>query len=268
MYHHTMPSKYSKSAGLFVGLAALLCAVTPAAAQTLGDAASFAIHATTGVTAAGAATINGDVGISPNGSESITGFPPAIVTPPFGIHANDGLAISARGAVTALQTELGTNGACTNNLAGEQMAGMTFGPGIHCFPSTADLAATSNMILSGAGSYTFRVPAGLTANVNSTVTLIGVNPCNVFWRVGTATLNGVNFAGTVVASAGVTLGTSATLAGRALVTAGPVTMAGANNIQGCAAAVPTLSEWAVIGLSVLLAVSGFVAMRRRRPRIA
>jgi hypothetical protein len=247
----------------YVGVAALLFSASPALAQSLGAATSFAISATAGVTAAGGAgtIITGDVGTSP--SASITGFPPALVTAPFSLHANDTAAIDARAAVTALYTELGV-GPCTTT-PGAQMAAINFGPGIHCFSSTADLALGSSMTLTGAGVYIFRVPAELTANVLSTVTIAGANPCLVFWQVGSAaTLNGANFPGNVVAQAGVTLGVSASLAGRALVTAGPVTLSGTNIIQGCSTGVPTLSEWAMITLTVLLALAGFSAIRGRR----
>lgn len=217
------------------GLAALLCAPLTAAAQSLGAASSFAVEGFAGVTAAGGAgtVVSGDVGSSP--SASITGFPPALVVPPFGLHPNDAAAIAAQAADVALFTSLGA-GACTDNL-GAQMNGANIGPGIHCFSSTADLAALGTMTLSGAGLYIFRVPSGLTANVGSTVTLAGVDPCNVFWQVGTAaTLNGVNFPGNVVAQAGVTLGVGASLTGRALATAGPVTLSGGNTVGGCSAA--------------------------------
>ena len=49
---------------------------------------------------------------------------------------------------------------------------------------------------------------------------------------------GHEFSGTVVAQAGVTLGVGADLTGRALVTNGPVTMAGSNLVGGCSAAIP------------------------------
>ncbi|MDQ2943668.1 MAG: ice-binding family protein [Candidatus Dormibacteraeota bacterium] len=252
-----------------VGLTALLCSSSPALAQSLGAASSFADEGAAGVTAAGGAgtVITGDVGSSP--SASITGFPPALVAPPFGLHANDAAAIAAQGADVALFTALGA-GACTDN-PGAQMSGVSFGPGIHCFASTADLAASSNMTLTGAGLYIFRVPSALTANVLSTVTLDGVDACKVFWQVGSAaTLNGVNFPGNVVAQAGVTLGVGARLTGRALATVGPVTLSGTNIAGGCGVTppvptppVPTLSQWAMIALTLLLALAGFTAMRRR-----
>src|SRR4029077_1859752 len=98
------------------------------------------------------------------------------------------------------------------------------------------------------------------------------DPCNIYWRVGTsATLNGVNFRGTVIADASITLGSSANLEGRALAgtgATGAVTMAGpgGNTIGGCSvtgAGVPTLSTWAMIALSLLLALAGALALRGR-----
>ena len=104
------------------------------------------------------------------------------------------------------------------------------------------------------------------------MTLVGVDPCQVYWQVtSAATLNGVNFVGNVVAQAGVTVGTGAMLTGRALTTSlGSVTMAGSNTVGGCSggvaapAPVPTLSESALIGLTLILATGGVMAIRRRR----
>jgi hypothetical protein len=231
-----------------IGFTTLVGGTLPALAQSVGAASSFAVVGSAGVTAAGGAgtIVTGDVGSSPNAS--ITGFPPALVTPPFGLHPNDTAAIAAQAADVALFVALNA-GACTDNPVA-QMSGANFGPGIHCFTSTADLAATANMTLTGAGVYIFRVPAGLTANVLSTVTLAGVDPCTVFWQVGSAaTLNGVNFPGNVVAQAGVTLGVGASLTGRALATVGPVTLSGSNTVGGCSVpagggtVVPTLTKF-------------------------
>lgn len=258
-----------------VGCVAMLCVPTMAVAQTLGAAQSFAVEGQAGVTAAGGAgtIINGDVGSSP--SASITGFPPAVVLLPYGLHFNDAAAIAAQAADVALFTELNT-GPCTDTV-GAQMSAVTFGPGVHCFSSTADLAASGVMTLSGNGLYIFRVGSALTANVLSTVSFAGVDACNVFWRVtDAATLNGVNFVGTVVAQAGVTLGVNAQLAGRALATVGPVTLSGVNTIGGCSALtpapggtggsgspVPTLPTVSIIGLTLLLGLTGLTVMRRR-----
>ena len=256
------------------GLAALLCGALPALAQSLGAASTFAVEGFAGVTAAGGAgtLVAGDVGSSP--SASITGFPPALVAPPFGLHPNDAAAIAAQAADIALFTTLG-NGACTDNL-GAQMNGANIGPGIHCFASTADLAALGTMTLSGPGIYIFRVPTSLTANVGSTVNLAGADPCNVFWQVGSAaTLNGVNFPGNVVAQAGVTLGVGASLTGRALATAGPVTLSGGNTAGGCSAATapppgavpPTLTK-AFSPVSILVGGTSTLTITLLNPNLA
>jgi type VI secretion system secreted protein VgrG len=214
-----------------VGLAALLVGPSPVFAQLLGDAESFAVLGGSAVTVAGTGTIiNGDLGVSPG--TSITGS--FTVTPPFSTHNNDGPAVMAQTSVTSLYTDLANDTPCTALMA--QLDGVTLGPGTYCFTSTADLAATGNLTLDGAGIYIFQVGSSLTANVNSTVTLLnGADFCNVFWQVtSAATLNGVNFVGNVVAQAAVDLGVGATLEGRALTTAtGAVTMAGSNTVGGC-----------------------------------
>lgn len=221
-------------------LAAVLISPSPAVAQpTVGNAQSYAVLGGTAVTAAGTGTvINGDVGVSPG--TSITGFPAgAIVLPPFATHANDGSAIAAQAATGALYTQLATTGGSTPIIA--ELGGRTLTPGVYSFTSTANIAAGTTLTLSGGGIYIFQVGSALTANVLSSVLLQnGATACNIFWQVtSAATLNGVTFAGTVVAQAAVDLGVGASLNGRALTTpAGAVTMAGGNTIGGCSAAVP------------------------------
>jgi hypothetical protein len=120
-----------------------------------------------------------------------------------------------------------------------QLGGVNLGPGVYSFGSTADIAAGTTLTLSGAGVYIFIVPSAITANVGSNIVLVGVDPCQVFWRAGSdATLNGVNFPGTVIAggagAGSVTLGTGANLAGRAVSLTGAVTMAGTGQtVGGC-----------------------------------
>ena len=220
------------------GVAAVLCATSPALAQppSLGAAQSFAVLGGTTVTAAGTGTvITGDVGVSPG--TSITGFPAgATVVPPFSTHSNDSAAIAAQASVTSLYTTLAGTGGATPIVA--ELGGVTLTPGAYSFSSTANIAAGTTLTLSGGGTYIFQVGSAITANVNSNVVLInGASACNVFWQVtSAATLNGITFAGTVVAQAGVTLGVGATLTGRALTTsAGAVTMAGTNTVGGCSA---------------------------------
>ena len=145
-------------------------------------------------------------------------------------------------------------------------------PGVYAL-GAGDLPVGATLTLNdptGAGIFIFNVASSLTMNVNSVVAGTA-NPCNIYWRVGTsATLNGVTMLGTVIADASITLG-AGNLVGRALAGTGPtgaVTMpVGGNTIGGCSVAgagVPTLSEWAMIALSLLLAAAGALAMRSRQ----
>jgi hypothetical protein len=262
--------------------AGVVCVPSLAAAQTIGAAQSFAVVGGQSVTAAAGATqsaINGDVAVSPG--TSITGFPAfAGTTPPYATHSNDLAAQNAQAATLALYNTIVALPAGTPILPA--LGGQSLGPGTYSV-GAADLAGLSTLTLNGSGTYIFKVASSLTANVGSTVSLVGVDPCQVFWQVtSAATLNGVAFVGNVVAQAGVTLGTNATLSGRALTTSlGSVTMAGANTVGGCSSSfpavppgpgpvppgpgpVPTLSQWAMIGLTVLLAMAGVAALRARR----
>lgn len=213
---------------------AALALAGPASAQSLGAAASFAIVGGQSVTAASGSTqtlINGDVGVSPG--TSITGFPAnATTVPPFATHANDGAAVNAQAATLALYNDLA--GRAAGTAIGAELGGEVYGPGTYSI-GAANIAANTTLTLSGAGTYIFKVASSLTANVGSRVSLVGVNPCLVFWQVtSAATLNGVNFVGNVVAQSGVTLGSNATLAGRALTTsAGSVTLSGGNTAGNC-----------------------------------
>lgn len=224
------------------GLVAILVGGSPASAQTppsVGAAQSFAVVGGTTVTVAGTGSvINGDVGVSPG--TAITGIPAgATVVPPFSTHSNDGAAIAAQSSTTALYIDLASRGGAIP--LGAELGGLTLTPGVYSFSSTANIASGTTLTLTGGGVYIFKVGSAITANVGSNVALIGgATGCNIFWQVtSAATLNGVTFAGTVVAQAGVTLGVGAALSGRALTTAaGAVTLSGGNTVGGCSAATP------------------------------
>jgi Ice-binding-like/Putative Ig domain len=229
------------------GPLALLCGVTTASAQaapSTGAAQSYAVLAGTTVAVNGTGSvINGDVGVSPG--TAITGIPGGgTVVPPFATHSNDSSAIAAQNSVggvgglyTALVNFGGTPASGTPTIP--ELGNVTLGPGTYIFSSTANIAAGQVLTLSGGGTYVFKVGSSLTANVGSSMLLLnGASPCNVFWQItADATLNGVTFAGTVVAQSSVTLGVGATLSGRALATSlGAVTLSGSNTVGGCSTA--------------------------------
>ena len=250
-----------------VAFATLLPGIRLASAQSLGAAGSFAIVGGSAVSANGTGSVvNGDVGVSPG--TAITGFPAAATTvPPYGTHANDSAAISAQAATLALYNSLAAAAPATPILA--QLNSQILVPGTYSI-GAADLASGGVLTLNGAGTYIFKVSSSLTANTGSSVVLLGgASACNVFWQVtSAATLNGLNFAGNVVAQAAVTLGTGDNLSGRAMATSlGAITLTSTNTVGGCssvAVPVPTLSQWAFVMLSVLLGGVGAVMVRRRR----
>jgi hypothetical protein len=260
---------------LSVGFA-LLCVPSTARAQTpppLGTAAAFGALGNSGVTGAAGlgVVVNGEVGSYP--TPTIINFPPSSTTPPFTVRRTaDFVVAQARLDAIASYNALLIQG--PGATIADNMTGDVLGPGVYSFTTGApNLPVGTTLTLNGLPGqiFIFEVASTVTANTGSTV--VGTaSPCDIFWRVGTsATLNGTQFRGTVIADASITVGDGANLQGRALAgtgATGAVTMAGAggNTIGGCSiagAGVPTLSEWAMIALSLLLALAGAVAMRSR-----
>ncbi|MEO8484271.1 MAG: IPTL-CTERM sorting domain-containing protein [Acidobacteriota bacterium] len=253
-----------------IGCTGVLSIGSTALAQTFDPAKSFAVVGGQSVTAASGGIqtqITGDVGVAPG--TSLTGFPAfAATVPPFATHNNDGLAQNAQATTQALYDSI--TPLPPGTAIGDELSNQILGPGTYSI-GAANIASpggpvNGTLTLNGAGTYIFKVASSLTANVNTSVNLIGVDPCLVYWQVGSAaTLNGVTFSGNVVAQAAVTLGSNATLAGRALTTSlGSVTLAGSNTVGGCSVAVvPTMPQWLLIALAGLLALGGMSAMRRR-----
>jgi MYXO-CTERM domain-containing protein len=264
---------------LFVALLCLPATTWAQFAPALGNAAEFGALANSGVTGASGAgvVVTGDVGSSP--TFTIINFPPSRSVPPFAVHfTNDGFVQQAH--IDAVAAGLAIFGQTPGSvvLADNLAAAPALTAGKYVFTTgAADLPASTTLTLNGPGVFIFNATS-LTANVLSNV--VGTaDPCNIFWKItgvsGSATLNGTNFMGTVIADVSITLGAGANLAGRMLAGVGPagaITMAGAggNTVGGCSVAVggptpvPALPQWTMIALTVLLALAGLVAMRRRQ----
>lgn len=152
-------------------------------------------------------TISGDVGTfqaSPTGSFTPTNCPVA-----GAIHVGDADAIAAYNAFltryAALTPETGVS--CT--LLTGTLAGVSLAPGTYCFDAAAALTGTLTLIGSSNDEWLFLIGTSGTGALTSTnfnvVLASGAAACNVTWWVAqAATMTTSNFAGNILAGAGIT----------------------------------------------------------------
>lgn len=208
-------------------------------AGTLLTANNYAILAGSAITNTGSSVITGNIGISPNGPSSVTGFPPGTFS---GVEdaANAAAAqakTDALAAYTALRAMTATS--ITANLNGQ-----TLTPGVYTESSgTFNLAQSGNgtLTLNGAGTYVFNAASTLVTGAGGTptITLSGgatLSNTNVFWTCGSsATINSGNtgtFVGNVIAQASVTDTLGGTVNGKLMALTGAVTLSAATTING------------------------------------
>ena len=263
--------------------ALLLLASAPAAAQLLGTASSFAVlGATPSVTNTGPSVVSGSVGVWP--ALSITGFPPGLIVPGTGaLNPGDATAQQAQTDTTAAYLALA--GRVSAPIA-PALGGQTLTPGTY---NAGAANLTGTLTLNGPGLYVIQATALTTASgpAASSVSLInGATACDLWWQVGSSATIGTFSAmqGNILALTSITIATSASLNGRALARNGTVTL-DSNAITACtggstpgfivpgasapppppssAQPTPTLSEWAMIVLALLVLAVGFAGMRRR-----
>lgn len=196
---------------------------TPSACPTLGDAAGFAVLASSTVTNTGATVVTGDLGLSPG--TSVIGFPPGTVTGTQ--HITDTEASNA-------QTDAGAAFTAFNLLTvdatlGADIGGTTVTAGVYDFSSSA--AITGTLTLDGGGNadavFVFLIPTTFIPATSSIVSLTNsAQAGNVYWIVGSsATLStSSTIKGNIIAQASITLDTSASLEGRAFALTGAVTL--------------------------------------------
>lgn len=221
---------------------------SPALACPLGATSSFGVLAGSAITNTGNTVINGNLGISPNGASSVTGF--TFSTPP-GPGVVNGIPYFADTTALTAQTDLTALYTCLENLTCTQNIGTTFA-GDQIFTSSANgalnvICSTSSLTFNGPGTLTlsgfspgdtnsvfvFKAASSLTMNNENVALTNGITSANVFWQVGssaTLTPGGATeiFAGTIVALTSISMSAGGgnpdvAMSGRALARNGAVT---------------------------------------------
>lgn len=191
----------------------------------LGTAATFGALGASTVTSTGLTVITGNLGVSPG--TAITGFPPGIFTGGE-FTDSDPFAVAAQSAAhTAYTTAAGLTP--TQVLTGQDLGGLTLGPGVYFFASSAQLTGTLTLDAGGDpnAQFVFQIGSTLTTATGSAVVMInGGVPHNVFWQVGSSATIGTAsaFQGNIIANTSVTATTGASVLGSLIALNGAVTL--------------------------------------------
>lgn len=196
-----------------------------AQAPNLGTAADFVLFSTNGaLTNVGISQLTGHVG-SNNGFSTNFGNVNGVM--------NDNNGASALCAADLLTAYNQLNSTVPTNFPAPLLGnGQTLSSGVYAIPSAATL--NLDLILDGLGNansvFIFQIQGPLSTNANSKIKLInGAKACNVFWKVeGLVDMaSGTSMKGTIIANnAAINMNTGDTLEGRALSTAGAISIDG------------------------------------------
>ena len=212
---------------LFITVVALLLfpEVNFGQAPTLGTAANFVLFSTDGaVSNTGISQITGNVGTN-NGSSTAFGNVNGIM------HDNDGA--SAQSAADLLVAYNQLNSTIPTFFPSPLLGnGATLIAGVYSISSTASLNLDLTLDAKGNSNavFIFQIQGAFSTNASSKIKLVnGALACNVFWKVeGLVDMaSGTTMRGTIIANnAAIIMHTGTTLEGRALSTAGAITVDG------------------------------------------
>jgi hypothetical protein len=150
-----------------------------------------------------------------------------------------------------------------------------FTPG--CYSTGGGMSIGANITLNGPGVYVFRSSGTFTSSNTTTVFMTG-GACesDVFWAPGAATTLGANtvFKGSILDGVGnaITVGSTTNIVGRLLSFGGVVTTdTDVIAIPTCvtvypsaSVSVPTLSEWAIYTIGILIALMAMFGIAKQR----
>ena len=199
---------------------------------TLGPTVgTFGVLAGSTVTSSGSTVVAGNLGVSPGTAiTGITGIAPGGPGTVTGtINSANALALQAQNELTAAYNAA-ASAASTATKSGD-LGGQTLFAGVYTSSSTLGITGTVTLDAQNNpnAQFIFQISSGLTTATGSNVSLInGALPANVFWQVGSSATLGTtsSFAGNILALASISLGTGASLQGRALARGGAVTLLG------------------------------------------
>jgi hypothetical protein len=205
---------------LVVPFAAIVLNASPASAQLLGSAQTFAVLGGPAVTCTGPGSVTGDVGVVLN--TGFTNAPPCTITGTV----YQGGPVAARAYADFLMAydklaPLNIPSTCDpfHTLTGP-LTSLVLTPGVYCVDTSAK---TGLLTLNAQGDanavWIFLVNGFLTGNSFNVQMFDGGKPCNVYWWVKAySALTDSNFLGTILAGAYITV-TRGTFDGHALATA-------------------------------------------------
>ncbi len=201
--------------------------ITSQAGIDLGSAGNFAILAGATVTNTGGTIVTGDLGLSPGAS--VTGFPPGEVRNGAIYAADaDGIAEQAKLDLTTAYNEAAGRNEAPIGIQGN-IGGQTLAPGLYSagYLAIEDAALTLDAEGDADAVWVFQMASTLTVISGQEVILSGgAQAKNIYWQVGSSATLGTYsvFKGNILAYASITLGTGATLEGRALTRVAAVTL--------------------------------------------
>jgi Protein of unknown function (DUF3494). len=224
-------------------------------AVPLGSASTFTVLGGTTVTNDGASLITGNLGVSPG--TAITGFQPVPINTILGpgtvtaglgivngtIYAGGPVAAQAHNDAVIAYNFLVAQVPDTTYSGVTQLDGLTFKPGVYSFAPSANLQVNGTLYLDFQGNsnalFIFQMGTTLVTMTGSNVIAINNNSqtcssSNVYWAVGSsATIDGAQFVGTVIALTTITMTSGSNVSGSMLALNGEVTMI-TDTISSCA----------------------------------